>query len=236
MSHTPQSAFTMNLFKHQDQQLGDPTSNLLDKASCSTFFHELFHLVLGSAATIFDGGEAYGWDRWISLTASQAVANSESYVLAALAYMAKRQSSHDLREGLIEYVLRYATRGPVPPAVREPGGEAWEVPPAECQQPVYIDATGSEVDGDGVLDIHFFVPSCDRAAKILEMAGTRLRAVGSTVLGPRSQPGRAVTSVAYRCPPISSTTRLDCVFGRTCKEPFARDFKRQGSALDARGR
>lgn len=103
-----------------DQQragrLGDvPTvAGLNDKAY--TVYHELFHLVLGGAATSFSNDPAYNEEYnpakiLGSLSAAQTQRNAHSYVLAALTWWYTKRDLDNGNDPPVEFWTTYQTRG-----------------------------------------------------------------------------------------------------------------------------
>jgi hypothetical protein len=73
--------------------------------TAATLFHELFHLVLGNAATApsTGKGEVYLWAEVRALSAANAIRNPETYTFAAVAY--------DITlHGGVEFYAQYAVR------------------------------------------------------------------------------------------------------------------------------
>jgi len=75
--------FTIVMQQLSNQQYGSLQLLTDVMPGSATFFHELFHLVLGSENTPPGGSEIYGLDNCLKLPFDTAVNNPESYVFMA---------------------------------------------------------------------------------------------------------------------------------------------------------
>ncbi|KAI5868057.1 hypothetical protein GGS23DRAFT_591857 [Durotheca rogersii] len=81
------------------------------RPSVYVFFHELFHLVLGSESTYPDGGEFYDTGSILGAHFSQAIRNPESFVRLAIGYERTRKVPPDANGHRVEFFTGYATQG-----------------------------------------------------------------------------------------------------------------------------
>lgn len=80
--------------------------------TAATMFHELFHLVLGTAPTgPANGPEEYGWKEIVGLSASDSVRNPETFTLAAVAYDITTNYSPDKDGRRLEFYVNIGTVG-----------------------------------------------------------------------------------------------------------------------------